>query len=214
MIEQVDAALQRDGAAATLASTPWLGPAIDADAAAGRFGHWARSSVVDENTGAPVLPPAVFAALHARAGIAARWPIGNAGLLHVYGYLLSTTPTPYGLKRERWLDGDLARACGLPDDSFVPWASERTPLERVSAALEILFDRAPLIRERIDGVTGVTALGTAPSPGPAPLGYALEGTAQQNPQRRFVTMFPVADPSAVVHELTTGAPRLRWNAAR
>lgn len=80
-----------------LAEIPWLGAAIDADARAGRFGRWGRSTVIDENVEAAVIPEALFAALHARAGLRAEWPVGNAGLVHVYGYLLSTVPTPYGL---------------------------------------------------------------------------------------------------------------------
>lgn len=199
----------RWGAAETLEMHRWLGAAIVEDAAAGRFAQWARSSVIDENTGAPVVPRAVFEALHARAGLSAAWPVGNAGLLHAYGYLLSTAPTPYGLKRERWLGGDLARACGLPADAFVPWVGESTLLDRATAAITALFERAPLLRERVGEVTGVTALGEPGPGGAAPLGYALE-TAQ----RRFVTLFPVADPAAVRREITTGTPRLRWNAAR
>lgn len=32
---------------------------------------------------------------------------GNAGLMHIYGYLFSTLETPYGYKRERWLIKEL-----------------------------------------------------------------------------------------------------------
>ncbi|WP_312676556.1 amino acid deaminase [Microbacterium sp.] len=214
MIERVDAAMRDLGAAATLDAEPWLGAAIEADAAAGRFAGWATSTVVDENTGTAILSREVFEALHARARITATWPVGNAGLLHVYGYLLSTAPTPYGLKRERWLGADLARACGLPDDAFVPWSSPRTLLDRATSAAERLFSRAPLVRERLEtGVTGVTALaarGDGSQGTTTALGYALES----EDVRRFVTLFPIDDAPAVRRELRAGPPRLRWNAAR
>ncbi len=83
-----------------------------------------------------MLSRSTFEALHDRAGLDSAWPVGNAGLLHVYGYLLSTTPTPYGLKRDRWLGGELARACGLAPDAFVPWIGERTLLDRVTDVAE------------------------------------------------------------------------------
>jgi hypothetical protein len=135
----------------------WLAEQIEADAAADRFSRWGRSTVFEENrrspvsaadayspviaadTRSPVISDALFVDLHRIAGLDAAWPIGNAGLLHVYGYLLSTVDTPYGRKRDRWLGGGVARAFGLSDDAFAPWfvtpsARDSTPLERVTAA--------------------------------------------------------------------------------
>jgi hypothetical protein len=86
---------------------------IASDAAAGRFDDWALSTVLDENVQTPVISKAEFFRLHAAAGIAATWPIGNAGLLHVYGYLLSKVVTPFGLKGDRWRNGELAGQLGL-----------------------------------------------------------------------------------------------------
>jgi hypothetical protein len=130
----------------------WLVEQIEADASADRFSRWGRSTVVDENTGLPVISEELFAELHRIAGLDAVWPIGNAGLLHVYGYLLSTVDTPYGRKRDRWLDGGVARAFGLPDDAFAPWfvapsfaaaARDSTPLERLTTlALPYIDDPA------------------------------------------------------------------------
>jgi hypothetical protein len=187
---------------AAIDALPWLADALARDAAAHRFDAWGRSTVVDENAGA-VLPEALFAALHRRAGLVAAWPVGNAGLLHVYGYLLSTTPTPYGLKRERWLAGDLARACGLPADAFLPWTGASTLLARATAAARALLVRPDVRREDVDGVPAVIALGAPDAGGTSALAYAVGG--------RLVTMFPVADPVALVRDL--GLPRLRWNAA-
>ncbi len=73
---------------------PWLDASLRADRDARRFAAWGRSTAVDENTGTGVIAPALFDELHRRAGLPATWPVGNAGLLHCYGYLLSREPTP------------------------------------------------------------------------------------------------------------------------
>ncbi|MER3386988.1 MAG: amino acid deaminase [Microcella pacifica] len=183
----------------------WLGAAIDDDVGAGRLEKWGRSTAMDENTGTATVDPALFAALHSRAHVEARWPVGHAGLLHVYGYLLSTTPTPYGLKRERWLDGGLARAYGLADDAFVPWARSTTLLERVSDAAEALVALGATRVQTVDGVESVLALGRARDDGPFALAYAVDG--------RLVTTFPVGSAESVLAEWDADAARLRWNAA-
>ena len=134
---------------ATAAHLPdWLVDQVRADGAAGRFRSWGRSTVLDENVGSPVIARGVFDDLHALAGLGAddaAWPIGNAGLLHVYGYLLSNVVTPYGLKRDRWLDGGVARAFGLPSGAFAPWfetpsAGDSTSLERILAVTQPFVD--------------------------------------------------------------------------
>ena len=206
--------------AAAIDSLPWLAAALAEDHAAGRFSAWGRSTVIDENVGAAVLPRAVFDELHDRAGVEADWPVGNAGVLHVYGYLLSTTPTPYGLKRERWLSGEVERACGLEAEVLLPWAGTETLLTRATAVASALLARADAVTEELVGAAAVRAPGDAgteptgrrtarialstPTPdGTAALAYAVDG--------RIVTIFPVADPAALRAGL--GAPRLRWNAA-
>lgn len=196
--------------AAAFALLPWLGASISADAAAGRFDAWGLSTVIDENTGTAVVPASVFAALHDRAGITARFPVGNAGLLHVYGYLLSTTPTPYGLKRARWLDGHLAQAYGLTAEAFLPWAlpTGETLLARVTDAADGLLSRAPVRRQQLADAEAIIAIGRAAASGDAALAYALVGDGK----RRLITTFPVASPTAVLDEVDATTPRLRWNA--
>lgn len=206
MSERIDeaAADAQSDPVGVLERHPWLGAAIDADAAAGRFARWGRSTVIDEHTGTAVVSEELFAALHARAGLDAAWPIGNAGLLHVYGYLLSTVPTPYGFKRERWLDGALARAYGLSVEAFVPWASPRTTLERVTDAMTGLLARAE-VRTAVAG-DSAASLGLArhADSGPFALAYALGG--------RLVTTFPVASPDDILAEWDAEPARPRWNA--
>lgn len=186
-----------------LAATPWLGAAIDTDARTARFDRWGWSTVIDEHVGGAVIPRPLFDALHARAGIRAQWPVGNAGVLHVYGYLLSTVPTPYGLKRERWLGGALAGAYGLPDDAFVPWASPRTLLDRVTEAAGAISLKA--VRESsVDGVeTRVSIARHAPA-GVWALSYVVDG--------RLVTTFPIESREQLLAGWDLAPPALRWNA--
>lgn len=206
MSERIDeaAADAQSDPVGVLERHPWLGAAIDADAAAGRFARWGRSTVIDEHAGTAVVSEELFAALHARAGLDAAWPIGNAGLLHVYGYLLSTVPTPYGFKRERWLDGALARAYGLAGDAFVPWASPRTTLERVADAAASLLARAEVRTALVGDSAASLGLARHADSGPVALAYALGG--------RLVTTFPVASPDDILAEWDAEPARPRWNA--
>lgn len=106
--------------------------------------RWGLSTIMDNNTATPIVSEPVFDALHTLAGVRARYPIGNAGLMHVYGYLLSREPTPYGLERERWLEPQTALALGLERHAFAPRlldASATPLLERVTQALEPLVAR-------------------------------------------------------------------------
>lgn len=205
------AALAPGDPEAAVARLPWLADAIAVDAAADRFARWGRSTVIDENTGTAVLYPALFDALHARAGLPARFPVGNAGLLHVYGYLLSTTPTPYGLKRERWLDGTLARAYGLPETAFLPWAERaggETLLARIADAADALLATGDVHEEPVGDAVARIALGRRAAAGASALAYALD----RGGKRHLITTFPVASADAVLAEVRSSAPRLRWNA--
>lgn len=195
-----------------LSSADWLGEAIDADRAAGRFARWGRSTVIDENTESPLMPQALFDALHRRAHLEASWPVGNAGLLHTYGYLLSLVPTPFGLKRERWLGAGLSTALGLDAGHFIPWLGPDTLLARATEAAAVLLDsggefswyslasgratRAVLGDER--GGMRALAYAVAAAPGGAPL---------------LVTMFPVEQSESIRRDLDEASARLRWNAA-
>lgn len=207
-MDRLDAAAAAHDPTDVLSMFDWLGPAIDADAGAERFARWGLSTAVDENVGAPVLSQRMFEALHDWAGLDSAWPVGNAGLLHVYGYLLSTTPTPYGLKRDRWLGGELAVACGLAPDAFVPWIGERTLLTRVTEAAESLIATDPARRQHLADADAVIAVADR-RPLSSALAYALESPADG---RLLITMFPVADPAALLADLDDSPPRLRWNA--
>lgn len=201
------AALAETDAEAAVDGLGWLAAAIEADRDAGRFALWGASTAIDENVGAPVIGRLLFDELHRRAGLTATWPIGNAGLVHCYGYLLSLVPTPYGLKRERWLGAGLARAYGVPDDAFVPWSGTRTLLTRATDAASALLSTPALSRTlRVDGRETRVALSA--TTGPGALAYAVAADAAP----LLVTTFPVADAAALITEFDAD-PRLHWNAA-
>ncbi|CAN5524070.1 hypothetical protein BH10ACT4_BH10ACT4_00730 [soil metagenome] len=193
---------------------PGIDDQVRADAAAARFDDWGLSTVIDENIDAPVIPRDEFERLHGLAALHAEWPIGNAGLLHVYGYLLSTVQTPYGLKRDRWLDGALANTLGLPTDAFLP-SGTGTPLTRVTAAvLPRLVDPPPdalLVLEQPSLTGGTQALTVVL--GTAEAGALLYGV-REGGRMRAITAFPLASASAsFCRSLVDQAPRLRYNAA-
>jgi hypothetical protein len=208
------------GADAAIDALPWLGEQIAQDRARGTFAAWGRSTVVDENTGTPVLAPAVLAALQRRAGMPAEFPGSHAGLAHVYGYLLSVERTPYGLKRDRWTGGTLSIALGHDPRHLLPWhrPDGRTLLQRVTDAALPLLSAAPdapgTLLHRDDPVPGTTnALRTVVHraqgvPGSiAALVYGLVGPAGT----RLVTIFPVDCSPVRLRELAALAPVPRYN---
>lgn len=197
---------------------------IRRDAEAGRLEGWGQSTLIDEFTGVPSIERELFDTLHAAAGLTATFPVGNAGVLHVYGYWFSEVPTPFGYKRDRWADGALAQALGLDPAAFhltegtTPTAetSGTTLLERVTAAVIPLLLTPPadahtadiVVDDQLTRVVAIPALpgrssvliyGSAPLAAPAAM--------------RLITTFPVAsDPAALVTECVA-TPRRRFNAA-
>jgi hypothetical protein len=196
----------------------WLAEQLDADRARGGFGRWGRSTVVDELTGAPVLGRPVLAWLQERAGVPVEFPGTDAGLAHVYGYLLSTATTPYGRKRDRWTGGALATALGLDPRYLLPWyrPDGRTLLERVTDAV------LPVLRDAPDA-TGTLLLRDDPVPGTADalrtvvhraqgvaggaLVYGLVGPGGVRP----VTAFPVEATPRWIRETGSLPPVPRYN---
>lgn len=154
------------GTPLTARTLDWLPGQLAADAAAGTFAQWGRSTLLDELTGGPILGAPVLHVLQRWGGLPEEFPATNAGLAHVYGYLLSVVETPYGLKRDRWLDGTLALRLGLPAEHFHPWhrPDSRTLAQRVTEAALPLLARPPrdalLVRDdEADLRTVVTAEG-------------------------------------------------------
>lgn len=181
--------------------------AIARDQQSGRIGAWSRSTVIDENVGEAVIDRELFARIHDAGGVEADFPVGNAGLIHVYGYLFSSVVTPFGYKSDRWNDGVLARCLGLPADHFRLGASDdETPLERVLAAvMPVLMDppaSARVASWTVDDVEQRAVLTDG----------ALVSGIDESDGLRLLTTFPVADAEAFARDLFADPPRLRWNA--
>lgn len=195
---------------------------VRADAAAGRLSLWGGSTLIDEFTGVPSIPRELFDELHAAAGLHADFPVGNAGLLHVYGYWFSQVPTPFGYKRDRWAHGALAHALGRPAGEFVLGTSTAgTTLERVTnAALPVLLTPPPSARvadaefsSRLGPRRARVVLHAADPGGPAALVYGIGGAgADAALPLRLITTFPVAgDPEQLLADFARD-PGSRWNA--
>lgn len=183
---------------------------IREDARHGRFDAWGRSTVIDENTATPVLGHELFDELHAAAGIDANYPVGNAGVLHVYGYWFSDEPTPYGYKRDRWVDGALAAALGLAPDAF-HLGGTSTLLTRVADAVLPAL-RTPPANARgtadvtlADARSRVVILGTADA---SALVYGID----HGDGFRLITTFPLAGNPQDILDDFAAHPRYRWNA--
>lgn len=158
---------------------PWLVDGLRSDAHDGTVLEWGRSTVIDEHVGGPVIGRSLFDALHALAGVDAEWPVGNAGVIHCYGYLLSTVETPFGLKRERWTGGAVAAALGL-GDRLAPGPAERSLLSRITAAV------LPVLREPTD--SDRTHVVAVLDEYPVGARQALPATAVRDPVARTVVV--------------------------
>ncbi|MEJ6490607.1 amino acid deaminase [Leucobacter sp. USCH14] len=194
------------------------------DAAAGRLADWGTSTVIDEHTEVASFDRQIFDALHVAAGIDAAFPVGNAGLLHVYGYWFSEVPTPFGFKRDRWQNGELARALGQRGTAFhltrgsTPGDRGSTPLQRVAeAALPLLLhppERFLSGEALLHGRPSRVVIVQAPDAGPSALIYGIApgpGTRAQSPLQ-LITAFPFGgDASALVADFESN-PAARWNA--
>lgn len=185
---------------------------VAADAAAGRLARWGWSSVIDEIVHEAVIEADVFDHLAAAAGREDHFPIGNAGVLHVYGYWFSEVVTPFGKKRDRWADGLLARALDQDSDAFqLREIAGTTPLQRVTtAALPVLAaPQAGVLGSADASVDGVdTRVVLVSNGGQTALVYGVDAGAGW----QLITAFPFAgDADALLSDFAT-RPALRWNA--
>jgi hypothetical protein len=126
-------------------------------------GAWGRCSAIDENTHALIVRPRITRVLHRCFGVTSEPP--HAGLLHTAGYLLSNAPTPYGLKRRRWLDGVIARGFGIADNVIAPLPEQGSLLSNLTTFLRELSQKTPdiAIEERCDAVTFTASLYRMPN---------------------------------------------------
>jgi len=155
-----------------------------------------------------VLPADEVRELHALAGLESDGRIGNAGLIHVYGYLRSSVVTPYGPKHARWTEGAVARALGLAPARLLPDpardARGETPLAVLTPILERLLADPPSAAAVVDEAAERLAARTVAIGGLLVYGVGIGGPILP------ITVFPVADDAIAAIEAEP--PRLRYNA--
>ncbi|MGZ3686974.1 MAG: hypothetical protein ACXWP5_13640 [Bdellovibrionota bacterium] len=93
---------------------------------------WGRSINYDEFAKEQIVHPAILETIREAMGVTVtpfahpKFPqetIFHAGMEHTYGYLFSIVKTPFGFKRARWVQGEIEKGFGLPDEVLNP----RTP---------------------------------------------------------------------------------------
>ena len=123
----------------TLPWSEWVGELlanIKADAASGILGCWGDSTLIDENVGRPVIAESVLQQLLGAAGLEGSLERANAGVAHTAAYLFAPERTPFGHKRDRWLDGQLQRTLGAERGRILPIPRMGTLLSNVTEALD------------------------------------------------------------------------------
>ena len=96
------------------AHCPWIAAQLrKAAQSPGLVGLWGRSLNVDENANAIIVEPPILEAIGELAKRPLRGKIVHAGLEHTYGYLFSLIDTPYGKKRDRWIEPGLDEGFGF-----------------------------------------------------------------------------------------------------
>ena len=73
---------------------------------------------VDELSETEIVAPKILEMLGRQTGVDMEPPAVHAGVQHTYGYLLSLIKTPFGYKRQRWIEPTIERGFALPVGSL------------------------------------------------------------------------------------------------
>lgn len=133
-------------------TAPYIVEQIEADSLRrGPLSFWGRSLNVDELTDTTVVDSSILRLIAeiARREVSLATP--HAGLQHTYGYLFSTIETPYGFKRERWLETNIESAFDLDLTSLSPRPHQGTLLSNATwLAGQIAFRRITSMQDRLN----------------------------------------------------------------
>ncbi|GAA4450870.1 hypothetical protein [Novipirellula rosea] len=80
--------------------------------------RWGQSVNTDELANQDIVAAEILSLLGEITGVPMRPPGFHAGIQHTYGYLLSRIETPYGFKRDRWIQSTIEDGFGLPRQSL------------------------------------------------------------------------------------------------
>lgn len=117
----------------------------------GPLSFWGRSSNIDELASQTIVAPEIIELIAKVADrkLSTRTP--HAGLQHTYGYLFSLIPTPFGMKRDRWVETKLEAAFGLASSTLGPDPDEGTLLANATwLSGKIAFRAKPGHMQRLE----------------------------------------------------------------
>lgn len=98
----------------------------------GPLSFWGRSWNTDELTDTTIVHPNVVTLISAIAERKTSTRTPHAGLQHTYGYLFSTIETPYGFKRDRWIETQIESGFQLNETTLGPNPHAGTLLTNVT----------------------------------------------------------------------------------
>lgn len=105
---------------------------------------WGKSLNFDEFAKTQIVEPSILKLIGELSGVLLRGRIVHAGLMHTYGYLFSTIDTPFGKKRDRWIEPDLDHGLGLEKPTLRDRPNEGTLLTNLTYFLgRIAFRNQP-----------------------------------------------------------------------
>ncbi len=121
---------------------PQLANQIRSDANSSCFRHWGHSFNFDEHEQCSIVDRKILTLVGKLAKHSIRdGQRYHAGLIHTYGYLLSNLKTRYGYKRERWTNGLLGQALGIPDGTMLGKDKQSTLLQNATFLMaRVAFD--------------------------------------------------------------------------
>lgn len=106
---------------------------IDADSSdSNLLGFWGQSFNFDSGAKKKILDEKILEELQLKFGVKNDNHIVHAGITHTYGYLFSLLETPYGFKRQRWIDTSLNNAFLLNKKSLSPETTEGSLLSNIT----------------------------------------------------------------------------------
>ncbi|MEL7370381.1 MAG: hypothetical protein AAFN74_15795 [Myxococcota bacterium] len=113
---------------------------------------WGTSSNYDEIAKKQIVAPPIMRMLAAEIGLKYGRRTFHAGYLHTYGYLFSTLLTPYGLKRDRWLEPTLDERFGFERPTLRIHPHRGTLLGNLTWLLgALVFNEASPQRAQLEG---------------------------------------------------------------
>ncbi|MEO1529182.1 MAG: hypothetical protein AAFX06_27495 [Planctomycetota bacterium] len=116
----------------------------------GPLSYWGRSLNHDEFADQTIVPPVVIRIFSLITGKTLSETTPHAGLQHCYGYLFSNLETPYGYKRERWVETGLEEAFRLHPSTLNPAPVAGTLLANATFFSGLVaFRGSPQLTERL-----------------------------------------------------------------